>query len=158
LRVDTDTGVAPVLSVYGGKITTYRRLAEHALRDLAPFFPGMKGDWTATETLIGGDFGGADREEARDNFFTRYRLLPQEHLRSIFRRHGMLAYEVLGDAREPADIGEHFGAGLYAREVDYFVAREWAVTAEDVLWRRTKAGLHLTPDQVEHVARHLARS
>ena len=158
LRVDTDAGTAPVLSVYGGKITTYRRLAEHALRDLAPYFPGMKGDWTATETLIGGNFGEVDREEARDNFFARYRLLPQEHLRSIFRRHGMLAYEVLGDARVPADIGEHFGAGLYAREVDYFVAREWAATAEDVLWRRTKAGLHLTPDQGQRVAQYLARS
>ena len=158
LRIDTDAGTAPVLSVYGGKVTTYRRLAEHALRDLAPYFPDMKGDWTATEILTGGNFGDVDREEARDNFFAHYRLLPQEHLRGIFRRHGMLAYEVLGDAREPADIGEHFGAGLYAREVDYFVAREWATTAEDVLWRRTKAGLHLTPEQVERVARHLARS
>jgi len=158
LRIDTDAGTAPVLSVYGGKVTTYRRLAEHALNDLAPYFPGLKGDWTATETLIGGDFGGVDREEARDNFFARYRLLQQEHLRGIFRRHGMLAYEVLGDASAPADIGEHFGAGLYAREVDYFVAREWAVSAEDVLWRRTKAGLHLTPGQRERVTRYLARS
>ncbi len=158
LRVDTDAGTAPVLSVYGGKITTYRRLAEHALRDLAPYFPGMKGEWTAKEALIGGDFGDVEREEARDNFFARYRLLPQEHLRGIFRRHGMLAYEVLGDASAPADLGEHFGAGLYAREVDYFIAREWAASAEDVLWRRTKAGLHLTPDQAQSVARHLARS
>jgi glycerol-3-phosphate dehydrogenase len=157
LRVDADAGVAPVLSVYGGKITTYRRLAEHALTDLARFFPGMKGEWTATEPLIGGDFGEADREEARDTFFARYHLLPQEHLRSMFRRHGMLVYEVLGSARTPEDLGEHFGAGLYAREVDYFAAREWAVTADDVLWRRTKAGLHLSGAQREAVARHLAK-
>jgi glycerol-3-phosphate dehydrogenase len=84
--------------------------------------------------------------------------LQQEHLRGIFRRHGMLAYEVLGDASTPADLGEHFGAGLYARDVDYFVDREWAVSAEDVLWRRTKAGLHLTPDQRQRVIRYLARS
>ena len=157
LRVDDDSGSAPVLSVYGGKVTTYRRLAEHVLRDLAPYFPGMKGEWTATEPLIGGAFGEMDREEARDTFFARYRLLPQEHLRGIFRRHGMLAHDVLGDARAVADLGEHFGTGLYAREVDYFLTREWAVTAEDVLWRRTKAGLHLAAPQCEAVARHLAR-
>ena len=158
LRVDHAAGSAPVLSVYGGKVTTYRRLAEHALRDLAPYFPGLKGEWTAAEPLIGGDLGGAGREDARDTFFARYHLLPQEHMRGLFRRHGMLAYDVLGEARTPADLGEHFGAGLYAREVDYFVRREWAVTAQDVLWRRTKAGLHLAPAACEAVARHLARS
>jgi len=157
LRVDADAGAAPVLSVYGGKITTYRRLAEHALRDLAPFFPGMKGEWTAAEPLAGGDFGGVDREEARDNFFARYHLLPQAQLRGVFRRHGMLAYEVLGNAREIGDLGEHFGAGLYAREVDYFVEREWARDWEDVLWRRTKAGLHLTLGQRAALAAYLAK-
>jgi glycerol-3-phosphate dehydrogenase len=157
LRVDDDAGSAPVLSVYGGKVTTYRRLAEHALRDLAPYFPGLTADWTADVPLIGGNFAGASREQARDAFFARYNDLPQETLRGIFRRHGMLAYDVLGDARTVADLGESFGAELYAREVDYLVAREWAVTAEDVLWRRTKAGLHLTPAQQEAVARYLVR-
>ncbi|HET9403133.1 MAG TPA: glycerol-3-phosphate dehydrogenase, partial [Burkholderiales bacterium] len=157
LRVDAASGEAPVLSIYGGKITTYRRLAEHALRDLAPYLPGLKGDWTAKEPLIGGDFASASREQARDGFFARYSGLPQEALRGLFRRHGMLAYEVLGGARMPADLGEDFGAELYAREVDYLVEHEWARTAEDVLWRRTKAGLHLTPQQGEAVARYLSR-
>jgi glycerol-3-phosphate dehydrogenase len=157
LRVDDDAGSAPVLSVYGGKVTTYRRLAEHALNELARYFPVMKGDWTATQPLIGGDFGKMDREKARDCFFAKYQLLPQEHLRGIFRRHGMLAYDVLGEARAVVDLGVHFGAGLYTREVDYFVAREWALTPEDVLWRRTKAGLHLTTTQREAVARHLGK-
>jgi glycerol-3-phosphate dehydrogenase len=157
LRVDDASGSAPALSVYGGKITTYRRLAEHALRDLAPYFPGLKGDWTAGEPLIGGDFAGASREQARDTFFAHYRSLPQKMLRGLFRRHGMLAYEVLGGARTLADLGEDFGAELYAREVDYLVEREWARTAEDVLWRRTKAGLHLTPQQGETMVRYLSR-
>jgi len=157
LRVDADAGAAPVLSVYGGKITTYRRLAEHALRDLAPYFPGMKGDWTADEPLAGGNFGGVEREEARDNFFARYHLLPQAQLRGIFRRHGMLAYDVLGDAREIAALGEYFGGGLYAREVDYFVEREWARGWEDVLWRRTKTGLHLSLEQRARLAAYLAK-
>lgn len=157
LRVDDDAGAAPVLSIYGGKVTTYRRLAEHAMQRLAPYFPGLKGDWTATEPLLGGDFAGASREQARDQLFARYHGLPQETLRGLFRRHGMLAYEVLGDARTVTDLGESFGGELYAREVDYFLAREWAKSAEDVLWRRTKAGLHLDPPQREAVARYCAQ-
>jgi glycerol-3-phosphate dehydrogenase len=156
LRVDDDTGAAPVLSVYGGKITIYRRLAEHALARLAPYFPGMMGDWTATVPLVGADFSAALRERARDDFFARYAAMPEEMLRALFRRHGTLADQVLGEARTTADLGEHFGAGLYAREVDYFVAHEWAATADDVLWRRTKAGLQLSAAQREAVARHLA--
>ena len=143
LRLDAEPGEAPVLSVFGGKITTYRRLAEHALEKLAPYFPGMKGEWTSGTPLLGADFGGSSREQARDAFFARYAALPQEMLRGIFRRHGMLAYEVLGDARATGDLGEDFGAGLTGRELRYFAEREWAASAEDVLWRRTKAGLHM---------------
>jgi glycerol-3-phosphate dehydrogenase len=145
-----------VLSVYGGKITTYRRLAEHALRKIAPYFPGMMGDWTVTVPLPGADFSRTLRERSRDEFFARYAAIPQEILRGLFRRHGTLAGQVLGGARGPADLGTHFGAELYAREIDYLVAREWAVSAEDVLWRRTKAGLRLTPAQRDAVARYLA--
>jgi glycerol-3-phosphate dehydrogenase len=141
LRVDGAPGSAPVLSVYGGKITTYRRLAEQALKKLAPWFPAMKGEWTGATPLLGGDFGGASRERARDAFFARHPGLPQGLLRPIFRRHGALADDVLGDARAPGDLGEDFGAGLTERELRYFVAREWARSAEDVLWRRSKAGL-----------------
>jgi len=157
LRVDAASGSAPVLSVYGGKVTTYRRLAEHALRDLAPYFPGMSGDWTADAPLIGGDFAGATREQARDAFFAAYAGLPEETLRSLFRRHGMLAHDVLGDARTVADLGTYFGAGLYSRELDYFMSREWAATVEDVLWRRTKAGLHLAPEARQAVTCYLAQ-
>jgi glycerol-3-phosphate dehydrogenase len=153
LRVDDAAGAAPVLSVYGGKVTTYRRLAEHALRELAPYFPGLTGNWTASVPLVGGDFAGASREQARDEFFARYSALPQELLRGLFRRHGMLAYDVLGAARAPADLGEDFGGGLCAREIDYLVAHEWARGADDVLWRRTKAGLHQSAAQRANVAR-----
>jgi glycerol-3-phosphate dehydrogenase len=156
LRVDDEAGAAPVLSVYGGKITTYRRLAEHALARLAPYFPGMMDDWTAAVPLLGADFSGTLRERSRDDFFARYAGVPQEILRGLFRRHGTLADQVLGDARTLSDLGEHFGGALYAREIDYLVAREWAVSAEDVLWRRTKAGLQLSEPQRQAVARYLA--
>jgi len=156
LRVDDEAGAAPVLSVYGGKITTYRKLAEHALEKLAPYFPGMMAEWTATVPLLGADFSPTLREHSRDEFFARYAGIPQETLRGLFRRHGTLADQVLGDARTRADLGEHFGGELYAREVDYLVAREWAVSAEDVLWRRTKAGLQLAQAQRDALARYLA--
>ncbi len=156
LRVDDEAGAAPVLSVYGGKITTYRKLAEHALQKIAPYFPGMMGDWTATVPLLGADFSPALRERSRDDFFARYTGIPEPILRGLFRRHGTLARDVLGESRTVGDLGEHFGAELYAREVDYLVAREWAVSAEDVLWRRTKAGLHLSAPQRDAVAGYLA--
>lgn len=157
LRVDDDQGTAPVLSIYGGKVTTYRRLAEHVMQKLAPYFPGLKGDWTTTAPLPGGDFAGSSREQARDALFDRYRHLPQEALRGLFRRHGMLAYTVLDGAESISDLGEDFGAGLYACEVDYLIQNEWAHTAEDVLWRRTKCGLHQTPGQQQAVANHVKR-
>jgi glycerol-3-phosphate dehydrogenase len=143
LRLDDAAGSAPVLSVYGGKLTTYRRLAERAMAKLGAYFPGMKGAWTAGATLPGSDFGAAGREQFRDAFAARYRALPEAVVKGIFRRHGVLGAEVLGEAHHTADLGEDFGAGLCEREIRYLVEHEWAASAEDVLWRRTKCGLHL---------------
>src|SRR2546429_327829 len=137
LRLDAAADEAPVLSGFGGKITTYRRLAEHALEKLAPYFPRLPGAWTGQAALPGSDF--KDREEARKELLARHRDLPPEVLQGVFRRHGTRAIQVLGDGQ----LGEHFGAGLTERELRYFIEREWARSAQDVLWRRTKAGLHL---------------
>jgi glycerol-3-phosphate dehydrogenase len=151
LRVDDEAGRAPVLSVFGGKITTYRMLAEHALDKLAPYFPGAKPAWTRRAPLSGSDFGGVARVEARDAFFGSHPHIPEATLRPIFRRHGTHAQSVVGDG----DLGEDFGAGLTERELRYFVEREWARTAEDVLWRRTKTGLLMTAAQRARVAQVL---
>ena len=153
LRVDDDAGTAPVLSVFGGKITIFRRLAEQAMDKLAPYFPGLKPAWTDRAPLSGSDFGDATRVEARDAFFASHPHIAESTLRGIFRRHGTHAQAVVGDG----DLGEDFGAGLSEREVRYFVAREWAQTAEDVLWRRSKAGLLMTPSQRERVAQVLGK-
>jgi glycerol-3-phosphate dehydrogenase len=157
LRLDADQGSAPVLSVFGGKITTYRRLAEHALEKLAPWFRalGMGPSWTADAALPGATIPGGDQTRFEQHLVQRYPRLPQPLLHALARRHGALAYEVLGGAATPAELGEPFGAELYAREVDYLVEHEWAVSAEDVLWRRTKAGLHMTPAQRDAVERYL---
>jgi glycerol-3-phosphate dehydrogenase len=151
LRLDAAAGEAPVLSVFGGKITTYRRLAEHAMQKLAPYFPRSRGAWTGHTPLPGSDF--SSREEARKELFARYRGLPDEVLQGVFRRHGTRAMQVLGDGQ----LGEHFGAGLTERELRYFIEREWARSAQDVLWRRTKAGLHLNVSARARVAAVLGR-
>ncbi len=155
LRVDDDQGAMAVLSVFGGKITTYRRLAEHALEKLAPYFPRMKPAWTAKAPLPGSDFGGT-AEAAYEQLRGKYPGIPSQALRAVFRRHGSLAAAVLGDAANPGDLGEDFGAGLHGREVRYLVDHEWARTAEDILWRRTKTGLHLNETQRTRVGQWLA--
>ena len=141
LKVDGRAGEAPLLTVFGGKITTYRRLAQEAMAKLAPWFPGMKGEWTAAEALPGGDVGRFNA--FRDAMHARYETLGRELVDGVVRRHGSRAPRILGDARSIADLGRHFGAGLTQREVEYLVAEEWAETAQDVLWRRTRCGLHM---------------
>ncbi|MGQ0544636.1 MAG: glycerol-3-phosphate dehydrogenase [Betaproteobacteria bacterium] len=151
LRLDDEKGAAPVLSVFGGKITTYRRLAEQALEKLAPYFGGMKAAWTAGAPLAGSAF--PSRTSAQAAFFERHRDLPRAWLRGIFRRHGALAGDVVGDGK----LGEHYGAGLTERELRYFREREWARSAEDVLWRRTKCGLHMSAAERERVVQVMGR-
>jgi glycerol-3-phosphate dehydrogenase len=143
--VVTDAGGrAPLLSIYGGKLTTYRRLAEHVLEKLAPWFPHLGRAWTATKSLPGGDLGDCTFAQLVEAYLKRYPQLSRNWLEPFLRRHGTIAADILGDARTAADLGEHFGGGLFEREVTYLVAREWARDAEDVLWRRTKCGLHMS--------------
>ncbi len=157
LRLDTDQGAAPVLSIFGGKITTYRRLAEHAIEKFARWFPGMGPAWTADAPLPGAAPPADDTSRLLRRLEERYPRLPQALLRALAGRHGTLAYDVLGNAAAVADLGVHFGAELYARELDYLVGQEWGGSAEDVLWRRTKAGLHLDQAQREAVACYWAQ-
>jgi glycerol-3-phosphate dehydrogenase len=148
-------GRAPMLSIFGGKITTYRKLAEQVLGDLAPFFPHARPAWTERATLPGGDLPGGDRAALVADLKRRYPKLPDDLLRALARRHGTNAAALLGAAKTPADLGEDFGAHLTACEIDHFVANEWAHTADDVLWRRTKCGLPMTPAQRARVAAYL---
>jgi glycerol-3-phosphate dehydrogenase len=151
LRVDDQHGKAPVLSVFGGKITTYRRLAEHALEKLAAYFPAMKAAWTARAALPGSDYG--NREAAKREVWERYPQVARNVLQGVFRRHGTLATQVLGDG----NLGEYYGAGLTECELAYLKQREWASSAEDVLWRRTKCGLRMSEAQRNRVRQVLGR-
>lgn len=156
LDVDLAPGRAPAVNVYGGKITTYRRLAETVLDRLKPAFPAMGRPWTATATLPGGEVGPGGLAEFTATLAAERPGFEAAWLADLARRHGSLARDVLGDARGPGDLGRHFGAGLYAREVDYLIDREWAETAADVLWRRTKAGLHMGAGERDQVAAYIA--
>jgi glycerol-3-phosphate dehydrogenase len=147
-----DAQHTPLLSVYGGKITTYRKLAEAALSRLAPWMPHARGSWTGGEALPGGDLGPEGRPGLLRGLEARYPLLPRALLDALSRRHGKLAFEILGDAQQAADLGEDFGGGLFEREARYLIEREWACDAEDILWRRTKTGLHMSPEQRRHFA------
>jgi glycerol-3-phosphate dehydrogenase len=100
--------------------------------------------WTANVPLPGGEIPDSDLDLFTRNLARRYPGMPPEWLRGLARRHGGRSERILGSAREPADLGQHYGGGLTTREVDYLVENEWAVSADDVLWRRTKAGLRVT--------------
>jgi glycerol-3-phosphate dehydrogenase len=155
LKLDAPGSGAPLLSIFGGKITTYRRLAEQALRDLAPFFPDMKTPWTRNEPLPGGDMVKSDLAAFDRDLCARYASIDPRLLSALARRHGTRSSRVLGRATTIADLGRHFGDTLYAAEVDYLVEHEWATTAEDVLWRRTKCGLHMTPAERDAVSHYI---
>jgi glycerol-3-phosphate dehydrogenase len=157
--LELDTGKspdrAPLLSVFGGKITTYRRLAESAMALLGTYFPDADGNWTASSPLPGGDIGRRGMPGFIADLTDEYPRLPTDLLAGISRRHGTLAREVLGTAASIDELGRDFGAGLTKREIDYLVANEWAVSADDILWRRTKFGLRLDARQRQSVVAYL---
>jgi glycerol-3-phosphate dehydrogenase len=157
LLLDTasGTGGAPVLSVFGGKITTYRKLAEHALEKLYGRSKATP-PWTHTEPLPGGNLEGRSYRGLLLDYRRRYPKLPKVWLARLLRRHGTLAGEIIGDAREESGLGRNFGGGLYERELDYLVRNEWAREAEDALWRRTKCGLHMSEEEQRGVRDWLA--
>jgi D-erythritol 1-phosphate dehydrogenase len=142
--IDAPDGAPALLSVFGGKITTYRKLAEHALEKLAPFFPKMGAAWTQTAALPGGDIPGGDFAGMSADMGRRYPWLPMSVMMGYCRRYGTRAEELLRGAASLADLGRHFGGTLYEREARFLIAQEWAATADDILNRRTKHALHLT--------------
>ena len=147
LEVEDQDGKAPLLNVFGGKITTFRRLSEHAMQKLKPYFPEARGDWTKGAALPGGDIANADFESFTAEQTRRYDWLPPATVRRLARAYGTRIGRVLGEARGIDELGRHFGADLYQREVDYLRDQEWACSAEDILWRRSKLGLHMTPGE-----------
>lgn len=148
-------GEPPLLSVFGGKITTYRKLAEHALQKLKPFYPMMRGDWTAQAALPGGDIPNADFDTFTMELQREFSWAPQVITRHYARLYGSRAEKVINGASSLKGLGRHFGGTLYEAEAEYLRAQEWAQSAEDILDRRTKHGLHLSQQQRESLASYL---
>ena len=149
-------GDPPLVSVFGGKITTYRRLAEQVMQKLAGRFPGKRA-WTHTEALPGGDLNGRSFRGLMLDFRRRFPRLPKVWLTRVLRRHGALTEEIIGEARVERGLGRNFGGGLYERELEYLVRNEWVREAEDALWRRTKCGLHMSAAEKTAVRDYLAK-
>jgi len=143
LVLDERFGEAPLLTVYGGKITTYRRLAEEVLERLAHFFPHTQ-PWTAHKPLPGGDFVYDGVETLVERARRTWPFLSEDQARRLIRAYGTRLENVLKEAKGASDLGQHFGADLSAAEVQYLMTKEWALTADDVLWRRSKFGLRLS--------------
>ncbi len=159
LSLDAE-GRPPLLSIFGGKITTYRRRAEHALEMIEPHLPEAarrKGGWTGTQPLPGGDFPVDGFDALVRELRRGWPFLGADHARRLARLYGTKAREILGDATTPAGLGRDFGATLTEAEVDYLVRREWARTAEDIVWRRTKLGLKLEPSEIDALDMALAQ-
>lgn len=148
LTLDTGDKEAPLLSIYGGKITTYRKLAESVLKKLNAFLPEMQGPWTETANLPGGDFSPVYFKEEIQKLRISCPFILEKHAIRLIRTYGTCAHEMSNGIQTAEQFGTHFGQQLYGFEVDYLLDKEWAQTAEDVLWRRTKIGLFLNSDEV----------
>ena len=155
LKVDQSAG-APILNVFGGKITTYRKLAESALEKITPFFPDAGQAWTAGVALPGGDFPVSGVAALTDRLKARYPFLTARWAARLVKAYGTDAFDVLGDVQSAADLGQGFGADLTAREVMWLVEKEYARSAEDIVWRRSKLGLRLTPQEIDLLDEWLA--
>ncbi|MBZ9705981.1 glycerol-3-phosphate dehydrogenase [Mesorhizobium sp. ESP7-2] len=148
LKADGGEGTAPLVNAFGGKITTYRRLSESMLEKVEGFLGKRGKPWTSDAPLPGGDFPATGFDAQVAKLKSAYPFLDQRLARRLTRLYGTRAQVLLGLAKSIADLGRNFGGDLHEAEVRYLVENEWAVTAEDVLWRRTKRGLHLSREQV----------
>lgn len=158
LDVDAGEGQAPALSIFGGKITTYRKLAEHAMQALSPYLPDAGEAWTAGAALPGGDLPGADFDAFVDRLSAARPGFAPGLLRRLARAYGSRVDRIIENAQVPGDLGVDFGGGLTQAEVDYLVAHEWARDAEDILYRRSKLGLHLPDSTRARLADYLEQS
>ncbi len=143
---DQSGDAAPILSIFGGKLTTYRKLADNAMERLAPYFSGLSPSWTAHKPLPGGEDGG--RNES-------YAWMPEAQLARMQRTYGARLSTLVGSAKSLSDLGRHFGADRYEADVSYLRTHEFARTAEDILWRRTKLGLRLSREAQADLAEFL---
>ena len=156
LELDAPPGKAPLLSVLGGKLTTFRVLAETAMDMLAPF-SGKDEAWTAGAPLPGGNIPASDFYRFQADLRAQYPWMEGSLLRRLARSYGTLIYLILGDGKGPERLGYHYGEGVYEAEVDYLMKNEWVETIDDLLWRRSKLGLFVTRETKDALQQRLLR-
>lgn len=146
-----------LISIYGGKITTYRKLAEAVIEKLVPFLPETSKAWTSTEALPGCDRVGQSLTDIKNKIHHNHAWLTLTEVERFSRSYGLLCLEFLSGKESHSDMGENFGGELFSAEVDYLLESEWATTAEDILWRRTKLGLVLTVPQKKNLTDYISQ-
>lgn len=156
MELEDKDGKVPLLSVFGGKLTTYRKLGEAAVSKLLPYFPQAGQNWTRDNILPGGEQISSVAQCASD-LLKSHPWLSQEQADRYSVSYGNLAYRMIGKSRSLEDLGEHFGAGLYAQEVDYLILNEWAYSVEDILWRRSKLGLSIEREGVDRLEAYVIK-
>ncbi len=149
LDIDEFEPGAAFMSIYGGKITTSRKLAEHAIEKLQPFLGFEAKAWTRKGHFPGGDIKNADFDGFKTSMQSRYPWIEPDHLHRLARRYGTRMQDVIGEAKSLSDLGTVFYRGLSEREVRYMIENEFVTSADDILWRRTKLGLHMPEDERE---------
>lgn len=156
LALSTTQGEAPLLSVFGGKLTTYRKLAESAMAELKPFFTQMGKSWTASAKLPGGE-DMSTPQALVDDLLARHQWLAPDIAKRWAVTYGSRTWQLLEGVSGPQDLGQAIGGGLFTREVDYLRQTEWAVSSQDILWRRTKLGLFTSESEQRALADYLAQ-
>ncbi len=156
LSLDQSDDAAPVLNVFGGKITTYRKLAEDALAKVAPFFPQTTGGWTAGSALPGGDFPVDGVMRLIDDLKVEFSFLDDFWASRLVKAYGSEARVLLGDATTESDLGRDFGCTLTEREIIWLMDHEFALRAEDVVWRRSRLGLRMSAEEIEALDQWMA--
>ncbi len=156
-KIDIELGSdhTALINVYGGKITTYRKLAEDVLMEVGKLFPSMGESWTERSSLPGGDFSIEDYQNLIASLVSDYQFMSRAHASRLIRHYGKNAWRILDDASSYDDLGICFGSDLYESEVVYLIDNEWVTCAEDILWRRTKRGLKLTNNQSQLLDEYL---
>jgi glycerol-3-phosphate dehydrogenase len=145
----------PFLSIFGGKITTYRILADNVLKKLRPYFPKMNQSTTKNTVLPGGHCDGLPFVQFIHKLKRQYHWLPKEIIMRYARSYGDLSHRILKNCQGLSDLGRHFGAGLYEKEITYLRQSEWAINADDIIWRRSKLGLHLIQTEINSLENYL---
>jgi glycerol-3-phosphate dehydrogenase len=156
LELEGRAGEPPLLNIIGGKITTFRHLAEEALGKLAPTFPNVGSPWTRGSVLPGGEFSLDQRDQVARDLAEALPFLDDATVRRLARTYGTMVKDVFFGVSSANGLGAHFGAGLYEREVEHLTRNEWAVSADDILWRRTKLGLRLKGAERDRLSNWLA--